>query len=414
MRIVLVNPPVHHYAAHHFGALPALSLPILSAVLRRAGHDVTVTDLEAPMLAPNQYLNNPHPDIYGFTSLTISAQGVADCIRAAREADFTGRIVVGGAYATLNPQVVIDMGADLVVTGECEGNITQLLESGATGIHAGERADIADIPAPDWEHHDPPLDFYRGNTKYIRERPAITMWARGCPYRCIFCENLIYQGQATRYRPPANIAAEMRYLHEHDHKDILVYDDELFGTAHPEGWMADIADRIHDMKFHLVTQGRCSERFITPELMHSARRAGIRVVYWGVESFLPKVLKAIRKGITPRDIWHTLRVTRDAGIANSLYLQVGSYQETDDDARLTLRGVSQACREGLIDHMQVFVTHVMAGTELARIAAEGWYEPLPDCWHQMKRPSSGTPWMTSKEIMSWRSRIIDACPTERL
>lgn len=418
MKIQFLNPPVFHYAGIRYKMLPALGLPTLAAWLNQRGHEVEVADLEALMVDPPQFLakfeaqRDRWPDVVGVTGLTISKKGMREIIQAVRQAGFTGTIVAGGVYVTVHPADALDWGADLVVTGECEGNIVELLESGATGIHAGEAAAIEDIPAPDWEHFRPHITTYEANTKLVLPLPGISMWSRGCPYKCIFCSNVVFGGQRTRYRPPENVEADMAALKKLHVKNVYVYDDELVGMPHPAGWMSDIADRVGPMGLKWITQGRCSRKHITLELMQDAKRAGCHTIFWGVESFSNRILKAVKKGITTEDIWHTLRVAREAGIDNAVFTMIGNYQETDEDLALTRDGLSEAYSEGLVQMRQTTICTPMAGTKLAEYAeAEGWYSDAPDFGPQMLQHAP-TPWLPVARMLHWQREFADVCPVE--
>ncbi len=413
MNITLYNPPMFHYSSAQSDTFPLLSLPILSAILNKSGYKTSVIDMEAKRMHPKNV--SLDADIVGLSCLTCNKQGVKDIIKYLHKGGYKGIIIAGGVYATLFPEEVLEWGVDLVVTGECEGNVVELIKSGARGIHRGRAMQIGDIPIPDWTHHDPNTLKYRGNMSIFKDSPGITMWTRGCPYQCIFCENIIYQKQPTRYRPPKNIEQEMCELHARGHRDIMVYDDELVGAKAPDGWMSDIADRIGNLGFNMVTQGRCSKRYITPDVMANAKRAGINTIFWGVESLSQKILDAMKKHTTIEDIWHTLTVTKSANIRNGLYVQVGSYQEDENDLQITAKGLMELYKSGLIDYINVFTTSVMPGTELARMAQkEGWYKPLPDGWRTMKKPKTGTPWLPVNKIYEWKDRYKEICPTPTL
>ena len=179
-----------------------------------------------------------------------------------------------------------------------------------------------------------------------------------------------------------------------------------------DGWMADVADRIAPYKFQMVTQGRCSRKYVTPETIADIKRSGIHTIFWGVESFSPKVLKAINKHTEPEDIWHTLRVTKEAGVKNGVFTMIGNYQETEDDLRITTEALGKAYRDGLIDFRQTTVTTVMEGTELERIQKrEGWYIE-PTFAGRDLRKAVGTPWLTARQIEYWQRKIYEACPVE--
>jgi len=409
----LYNPAIWYYSDDTPPSYPLMSLPILSALFNRAGINTMVYDMEAMHLFPVDAFK-PYPDIIGITCMTVNRIGVFNLIKHLRKDGFTGRIICGGIYATLNPQEVLGWGADLVVTGECEGNIVELVKSGTTGIHAGQPMDIDLIPSPDWLDHLPNITMYHGNMNIIGEMPGIAMWSRGCPYKCIFCENILFNGQPTRYRSPDLIRDDMLKLRSFGISNVFLYDDELVGTKQPEGWMDAIADRIGGMNFRMIAQGRCSSKHITDDLMRAVKRAGVHTIFWGVESLSPNVLKAIKKGITIEDVYHTLEVSKRAGIKNGLYMQIGQYKEGPDEARETAGHLRRLC--WCVDYMNVFVTGVMPGTELERIAKrEEWYVPLPNGYRSMKHSQKqGTPWLTRGEIRKWMREYKRTCNTPRL
>jgi anaerobic magnesium-protoporphyrin IX monomethyl ester cyclase len=417
MNIQLFNPPVFYYSGFHYRMLPTMSLPTLSAVFNKAGHHCEVVDLEALQISPDQVRERMTQqkgrwaDVIGLTALTITKRGLRETIAAIRDAGFEGRIMVGGVLAKLEPETVLGYGADLVVIGECEGNIVQLVESGAVGIHKGEPMDLDRLPQPDWEHHNPAPKDYIGNTSLLRPNPGITMWTRGCPYSCIFCSNIVFGGKPTRYRKSVDIGIEMRHLKEIGCERIYVYDDELVGTKIPDGWMEDIADWMEPLKLMWVTQGRCSKKFITPELMRTVKRAGCQVIFWGVESFSQRILDAVHKHTTPDDIWHTLRVARDAGIENAVFTMIGNYTETEEDLAITRDALAKAYNEGLIQYRQTTVCTPMPGTELQRIYEEkGWYTEPPDGGRQMLQVTQPTHWLSAQQINDWLIRYAEACP----
>lgn len=416
MRVQFFNPPVFHYAGIRYKMLPTLGLPTLVAWLNARGHYAEAVDLEALEVAPAAFeakfaaQRDRWPDVVGVTGLSISKRGMREILAAVRRAGFTGPVVAGGVYMTLHPEHGLEWGADLVVTGECEGNVVRLLESGARGIHQGEPAPIEEIPAPDWRHWSPTLTTYESNIRLLLPRPGISMWTRGCPWRCRFCGNTIFGGRATRYRPPQNVEADMLALKGLGVANVYVYDDEMVGGPMPAGWMNEIADRIAPLGLRWLTQGRCSRKHLAPQLFADVVRAGGHTIFWGVESFSPRVLKAMRKGTTPDDIWYTLRAAREAGLNNAVFTMIGNYLETDEDLAETARALGQAYREGLVQLRQTTICTPMEGTELARLAeAEGWYRPAPDFGPQMLQHSP-TPWLSVDRMLYWQQKFAEACP----
>ena len=123
------------------------------------------------------------------------------------------------------------------------------------------------------------------------------------------------------------------------------------------------------------------------------------------------VLDALKKRTTQDDIWHTLRTSKKAGVKNGLYIMAGCYKETPEEAQITADALRKACREGLIDYLNVFVMGVQAGTEMEQISkAEGWWiEPERNTVSMGGVRENGTPWMDHKEILDWRQVYKSSC-----
>jgi anaerobic magnesium-protoporphyrin IX monomethyl ester cyclase len=418
MKIQLLNPPIHHYTGRQYRMMPPINLPTIAALLSAAGHYAEVIDLEALAVTPERLeeaykaQRDGWPDAIGITSMTITSRGAKDITQALRRAGFTGYIIAGGIYPSENPQACLDdWGVDAVVIGECEGNVVKIFEDGASGIHLGERMPIEDIPAPDWRHHNPPIGEYNGNTRLINPAPGISMWSRGCPFECVFCSDNLFNHQPIRYRPPAIIEQEMRELKKRGCQNVYVYDDELVGTKLPAGWIEDIADRIEDLRLPYITQGHCNRHTITPESMGHVKRSGCKVIFWGLESFSESVLLAIKKRIKEVDIWHTLKVSHEAGIENAVFTMVGNYKETVADLEHTYNCLKQAHADGLIQYRQTTICTGMPGTPLEKIMKdEGWWVEPPEYGPQMAQVYQPTPWLTMQEIMYWANKFAETCP----
>ena len=167
---------------------PALGMPILAAVLERAGHEAQVVDAEALRASPEaigasfKTQRERWPDVVGLTVTTHNARGARETIAAIRAAGYDRRIMLGGPHITLLGRGCIDeqdaWGADVWVTGECEGNIVEIVEGNAVGLVDGKPAAIEDIPAPLWGKHTPSPMQYMGNLPDIGRPEGISMWSQ--------------------------------------------------------------------------------------------------------------------------------------------------------------------------------------------------------------------------------------------
>jgi radical SAM superfamily enzyme YgiQ (UPF0313 family) len=208
-----------------------------------------------------------------------------------------------------------------------------------------------------------------------------------------------------------NIEAEMIDLKARGCRRIFVYDDELIGTKMPDGWMADVADRVGPLGLSWVTQGRCSQKYVTPELLADAKRAGCRAVFWGAESFSQNVLDAMKKHITEADIWHTLRVSKAAGIENGIFTIIGNYKETEADLEYTRDALKRAYDEGLLDYRQTTVCTALPGTEFERIQKEeGTYTAPPTEGPLMAQLYNNKTCMGNDRLAYWMKAFHETGP----
>lgn len=418
MNIQFFNPPVNHYQGVRYMMNPPLNIPILTALCRNAGHTAECVDLEALGYTPETFREafrkqkDAWPDIVGITALSAQARGAKDLVEAIRTAGYSGKIVVGGVHATIEPEDVFSWaGVDQVVKGECEGNLLEILGYGEPGIYQGEPPEIDDVPAPAWEYMTPKPNQYMGNAPHLDKPEAIVMMTRGCPYQCTFCGNAIFSPQRKRWRPIPHIAAELEALKVYGTRSLFVYDDELLGVKSPNGWYSELADGISDFGYTFKTQGRCSRRYITKDVLTDIHRAGCRAVMWGVETFSPKILKTLGKGTTVEDNWHTLRLARECGIRNFVFTMIGNAEEGDEELAETARALSQAYKEGLVQYRQTTVVTAVPHTKLwDRQHREGWYHEPPDSGPQMHQVYQDTPWLTGERIAYWRNKFDEVCP----
>jgi radical SAM superfamily enzyme YgiQ (UPF0313 family) len=96
------------------------------------------------------------------------------------------------------------------------------------------------------------------------------------------------------------------------------------------------------------------------------KRAGCRVIFYGVESFHQQTLDAYGKGTDPATIERALRDTRRAGIQTLAYMMIGGPGETremirENSARLNRQGV---------DYALAGIARLFCGTRLFECAVE--------------------------------------------
>ena len=184
-----------------------LNLPLLAA-LTPPEHTVKIID-EA--FAPDDIDHDF--DLVGITVMTdlaLRAYRIADGYRQQGV-----KVVMGGIHPTVLPHEALHH-ADTVVTGEAEAVWRQVLSDAQSGqmrkvYSADGFTKLEGMPKPRWDLYPKPAS--RGYTPI----PATVETSRGCPYDCEFCSISTVTGRRCRFRPAADVIAEItamesRYL----------------------------------------------------------------------------------------------------------------------------------------------------------------------------------------------------------
>ncbi len=197
MRILLVRPPFIDIKNG-----PPIGLAYISKVLKDAGHEVSVFDINIDInkkfaeLGPytrDYILPESHPALaYAYNKLDDYCEQIRSCspaivgfslsyptvkfgIAAAEKLAENIRCIAGGPQATYNEQQLLDTGCfDTVVSGYGEEAVLEAIAK--KGI-ISRKLDKRKEYFPDFS--DIPIEDYNGRL------PVIT--ARGCPNKCTFC-----------------------------------------------------------------------------------------------------------------------------------------------------------------------------------------------------------------------------------
>ena len=363
-----------------------LGIASLAAALRAEGFDVSMADLhDAGWDEVAELLAGSGADVVGISFFTFGR------VNAMRTASLTRRIlpcatvIAGGPHATFFPDQVLSGGCvDVVVIGEGESAIVDLataLESGAdfrnvpgiayrqgqtilTSAHRAWTEDLDAFPFPSYGSFD--LSQYKSPeipSCYQGLIGTHVITSRGCPFTCRFCSvNRFFNGRWA-FRSPRNVVDELEALVDSFGVRHVYFSDDLF-TLRPEraiGICREILDRRLDLVWMAETRVDC----VDGELLGWMRRAGCYRVYYGVESGSPKILQAINKRFTVRQVADAFEMTHRAGIEPCCFLMVGNPGETPETIAQTV-GLVNAIRPATMP--VIGITTILPGTDLYELS----------------------------------------------
>ncbi len=301
-------------------------------------------------------------------------------------------VIAAGSDMTDHPAEYLARGADVVILGEGEATLAELLAvlertretgesrdpalaavagitySDASGTlqHTLPRPVISDldaIPFPAWDL----VDGARYRAVW-RERHGYTsmnmVTTRGCPFHCNWCAKPIW-GQRYHVRSPQNVVEEMAWLKAHFAPDHLWFMDDIMGIR--DRWIEEFADLLDARKLRIPFKSlNRVDLLLRGRTIPALARAGAQIVWVGAESGSQKVLDAMEKGTTVAQIYEATKQLHAHGVKVAFFLQFGYPGETRDDIEQTL----QMVRDLMPDDIGISVSYPLPGT--------GFYNAVKD------------------------------------
>jgi anaerobic magnesium-protoporphyrin IX monomethyl ester cyclase len=418
-KFLLVGPYDPHCGEYTFLA-PPLGVWRLAGVLSAAGVEVKVFDPNCCVGPADRALEREilreSWDVIGLSTTGMTLRFDLELAHLARRLAPKALLVAGGMEATFQPELLFNLGPfDRVVLGEGERPLLELasrlrLSQSLGGIRGtAERSSdgrVLRLPQPAltreelrdaiystpyenmpyeayWERLEAAYRVGALPTKAAREaslaeiRSVRLITLNYCPMGCTFCAstNFLHEAQgevATIARLHADECVTMmeRIVKSHPRVRTIIFQDDIFVFTKDRRVLA-LCDAIVEAK----QQGRIPRdlQFISTnridamsrERLIAMRRAGFRVLGFGIESFSRNVLEEFNKGQIHRHIEPMLTEALEQRITPFLDLILSSPHSTLQDIAETLREAYRWLRLGCEIGMYPYVIP-FSGAALAR------------------------------------------------
>ncbi len=200
--------------------------------------------------------------------------------------------------------------------------------------------------------------------KYIfpltNERWMFLVDGRGCPYHCIYCvESSLSKGNL-RYKSAEKVVSEMEYLVENQKISFIMFWNDLFTFDRER--VVKICELITKKGLHKKCKWLVTTRVDTvdEELFHIMKKAGCRIVAFGIESGNQKVLNRAKKGITLKQIKSAVSAAKSAGLGTIGHFIIGLPDSTPKTEEETI-SLSKSLD---LDFAQFYCCTAFPGSEL--------------------------------------------------
>ena len=215
----------------------------------------------------------------------------------------------------------------------------------------------------------------------------------GCSHnRCTFCGT--YKGQRFRIKDEAIIDADIRYAAQNLSflRRVFLTDGDALIVPQPR--LVRILTKIREamplmQRIGLYGNAKSILRKTSEELQQ-LRELGLGIVYLGLESGDPEVLREIKKGATPERMIEAGRRVRDAGLKLSVTVLLGI---AGRDRSLIHARETGAVLSGMNpNYVGVLTLMVLPNTEIGQKAEEGRFELLtqPELLLELREMLSNT------------------------
>jgi len=348
-KLLLINPSNIHKGLGNIRstAWPPLNLPYIAA-LTPEGYEVEVIDEN---IMPFEF---KEADIVGITSYTSQVNRGYQIAKMYRDKGI--KTIMGGIHVSMMPEEALKY-CDSVVVGEAEAVWRTVLKDFEANdlkkIYKGEWTDLKNLPIPR-------RDVLK-NDYYVW---GSIQTSRGCPMNCSFCSVTAFNGRRYRRRVIEEVIAELKQIPQ---KHIMITDDNIIGYSEEDrNWAINFFKRI-------INEGISKNFFVQAsiqfgedkELIRLAAKAGIRILFVGIESVNSESLKSYQKNINLKRFRDNKYKNLISNIRKEGIAVLGAFVLGGDDDEISIfdRTIKFIQSSG-IDVLQVTKPTPLPGTQL--------------------------------------------------
>ena len=379
-KVLLIEPPVSPYDVPTiiFGMPPPYHLEVLAGKL--VGYnDVHILDMRIHEDIDAELVRF-RPDLVGCSCVAANSHLVKQLLRRVKKLAPEIITVVGGHHPSLMPEDCNEPFIDIVVIGEGEETLYEVVErcesnrdwEGISGIayrtkdgefrvnRSRELMDLDKLPVPARSL----TRFYRDKGFYFRGnwRPLdCTITSRGCPNKCAFCGLWKINHGKYRTRGPCLVADDLEMITA---ENVTFMDDNTLDRVENASTLAEEIKR-RGIKKRYELYGRVDTIVRHPDLVEKWRDAGMELLLLGLEACNDQALKEMRKKTTTEMNRRAIEICHVNGVEVAAYLIVDPAFDREDFRRL-----SEYVEENNLTHPVFTILSPFPGTDLYNLVKE--------------------------------------------
>ena len=317
--------------------------------------------------------NNHQKVVLGISFFTPQLWEINDLLKLLRDR-YKDRVffIAGGPHPTGDPEGTLKMGFDIVVMGEGEETLIEILSNFKNNKNLDTVRGIAYFNKDKvftatkkrrWIDLDkyPPLPVK--NVKF----GAIEI-TRGCPYACFFCQTPYLLGTRPRHRSVKSICKAVSVMKTYDKMDIRFITPNAFSYGSLDGKSLNIPilekllieiTKIIKPKGKIYLGSFPSEvrpEHVTKETLNLILEyAANDNIVMGAQSGSQRILDSCHRGHTTKDVYNAVKLTIEAGLVPNVDFIFNLPDETEEDVDLTIDFMYKISDIGARIHSHTFM-----------------------------------------------------------
>ena len=336
-----------------------LGILYICSHLRSKGFQVEVFDTTfSSMEALTRHLHSTTPSVLGIYANLMTRKKVAEILGIAREAGW--KTVVGGPEPGAYIDEYLAAGADVVVLGEGEEAMAELLPALQSGLRetlrnvcgiayldesgrvyqTSPRTQIPDLDAQPWPARESvDIRRYMQTWRDAHGKGSLSfITARGCPYHCRWCSHQAF-GKTHRRRTPVSVVDEVEWLLKTYEPDMMWIADDVFTIHH--GWLRIYAAEMRRRRLHVPFECISRADRLNSEVVDLLAELGCFRMWIGSESGSQRILDAMERGVTVEQVQSSVGLCKSRGIQTGMFLMWGYEGEELQDIEATIEQVKK-------------------------------------------------------------------------
>lgn len=338
---------------------PPIGLLYVARALEDYGHKVEIIEYFLEDNPDKKIISSiASYDAVGIETYTLGKEDTLHIAKQIKQCDESIPIIIGGPHCTFYPErALIDIPyANVSVCGEGEHVINHILESiinnkkldSIPGLYYKKGDEIKKTKDPvvikDLDSLPFPsrylVDKYEygkvNNVFFYKPKTTAMLSSRGCPYRCRFCTRHVTTIRTFRKRSVKNVLRELQKINE-KYRSVFISDDNFFADKkRAELIFDDIIKMNLDLEIYLNGRVDSADRILYEKM----KKAGVKHIYFGIESGNQKVLDYYNKKITIDQAKKAVKLSNEMNFFTVGFFILGAEIEHEKEINQTIRFAS--------------------------------------------------------------------------